>query len=108
MNETAIIVDSAPVIRAEVRKRIAASYPEEVPWGSTNRTQHAAFQAMWAQYDHVVPHSRGGTNDLDNLVVTCAPCNFGKMSHTLDELGLEDPRDRPPVKSLWDGLERFR
>ncbi|MEL0166487.1 MAG: HNH endonuclease [Pseudomonadaceae bacterium] len=61
---------------------------------------------MWAQYDHVVPHSHGGANDLDNLVVTCAACNFGKMEYTLDELGLIDPRTIPPIQSSWDGLER--
>jgi hypothetical protein len=54
----------------------------------------------------VVPHSHGGTNDLDNLVVTCAACNFGKMEYTLEELSLIDPRTIPPIQSNWDGLER--
>ena len=96
-----------PVVRAEVRKKICTAYPDQVPWGRTNDSQHAALQAMWAQYDHVVPHSHGGTNELGNLVVTCAACNFGKMSYTLEELSLSDPRDRSPIRSLWDGLERF-
>lgn len=97
-----------PVVRPEIRKKIAAAYPDAVPWGRTNATQHAAFQAMWTQYDHVVPHSHGGTNTLDNLVVTCAACNFGRMSYTLEEVGLCDPRLRPPIQTEWDGLERFR
>ena len=96
-----------PVIRSKIRRLMASLYPESVPWGKTNRSQHAAFQAMWAQYDHVVPHSHGGTNDLNNLVVTCAACNYGKMSYTLEELGLADPRLFPPIKSSWDGLERL-
>jgi len=96
-----------PVIRPEVRKRAAALYPSAVTWGTTNSSQHAGFQALWAQYDHVVPHSRGGTNDLSNLVVACAACNFGKMSYRLEELGLCDPRDFASVKSQWDGLERL-
>jgi hypothetical protein len=96
-----------PVIRPEVRKLIHSLYPDSVPWGRTNATQHAAFQCMWVQYDHVVPHSSGGTNELDNLVITCAACNFGKMEYTLEELGLYDPRDFEPVKSSWDGLERI-
>lgn len=96
-----------PVIRAAVRKRAAELYPSEVTWGRTNVTQHAGFQALWAQYDHVVPHSSGGTNDLENLVVTCAACNFGKMSYRLEELGLLDPREFPPIRSSWDGLERL-
>lgn len=95
-----------PVIRAEIRKTIHKMHPIAVQWGSTNASQHAAFQCMWAQYDHVVPHSHGGTNDLDNLVITCAACNFGKMEYTLEELSLIDPRTTPPRESLWDGLER--
>jgi len=95
-----------PVIRAEVRKYLHKSYPEAVPWGRTNDTQHAAFQCMWLQYDHVIPHSSGGENTLENLVITCAACNFGKMEYTLEELGLLDPRDFPPIESKWDGLER--
>lgn len=96
-----------PVIRPEVRKRACQLYPDDVTWGSTNSTQHAGFQTIWAQYDHVVPHAYGGTNDLDNLVVSCAACNYGKMSYRLEELGLSDPRDRQPVQSSWDGLERL-
>ncbi len=95
-----------PVIRADIRKIIHKIYPTAVQWGSTNASQHAAFQCMWAQYDHVIPHSHGGTNELDNLVITCAACNFGKMEYTLEELSLIDPRTIPPKESLWDGLER--
>ncbi|MBK9447313.1 MAG: HNH endonuclease [Betaproteobacteria bacterium] len=95
-----------PVVRSEIRKIIQKIYPSAVQWGSTNASQHAAFQCMWAQYDHVVPHSHGGTNELTNLVTTCAACNFGKMEYTLDELGLIDPRTVSPIQSMWDGLER--
>jgi hypothetical protein len=96
-----------PVIRKAVRQRFVRAYPALLLWGKTNPSQHAAFQCMWAQYDHVVPHAHGGTNDLDNIVVTCAPCNYGRMSFTLEEAGLEDPRIREPTPSAWDGLERF-
>lgn len=83
------------------------TYPDAVPWGRKNSEQHAAFQAMWMQYDHVLPHAKGGTNDLSNVVISCAPCNFGRMEFTLEEVGVEDPRLREPVRSTWDGLERF-
>jgi hypothetical protein len=96
-----------PVIRKAVRQRFVYAYPELLLWGKTNPSQHAAFQCMWAQYDHVVPHAHGGTNALDNIVVTCAPCNYGRMSFTLDEAELEDPRLRNPISSPWNGLERF-
>lgn len=97
-----------PLIHKRVRERAARLYPESVPWGRTNPSQHAAFQAMWLQFDHVLPHARGGDNRLDNLVVTCAPCNFGRMNYTLDELGLADPRGRPIERIDWDGLESLR
>lgn len=97
-----------PLVRAEVRKRISLLYPEALTWGRTNLSQHAAFQAMWVQYDHLLPHAKGGTNELDNLVITCAPCNFARMDWTLDEVGISNPFLREPIKSDWDGLEAFR
>ncbi len=96
-----------PVVRSEIRQILHKMYPEALPWGRTNGSQHAAFQAMWAQFDHILPHARGGTNDLENVVVTCAPCNFGRMDYTLAELGLCDPRVREPISIDWDGLERL-
>jgi hypothetical protein len=96
-----------PIVRAETRQAIRAFYPEAVRWGSRNAEQHFGFQAMWLQFDHLVPHARGGSSDIANMVVTCAPCNNGRSNLTLDEVGLSDPRARPPTRSLWDGLERF-
>jgi hypothetical protein len=96
-----------PVIRKEIRERLRKLYPRLSLWGRTNPECHATLLATWAQYDHILPHSRGGDNDLRNIVVTCAPCNFGRMSRTLEEVGLADPRTREPVVSDWDGLERL-
>lgn len=35
--------------------------------------------------DHVVPLSRGGSNDLENLVCACIPCNASKGGRTVEE-----------------------
>ena len=94
-----------PVIRREVREFFRKYYAEASLWGAKNLEQHAAFQCMWAQYDHVVPHARGGSNDISNLVVTCAPCNYGRMNYTLSEAGLQDPRNHPPRIGPWTGLQ---
>jgi len=94
-----------PVMRKEVRQWFVAAYPSVAIWGRTHGTQHAAFQILWAQYDHVAPHARGGDNNLENIIVTCAPCNFGRMSHTLEELNLLDPRTRELKRVKWDGFE---
>ena len=37
------------------------------------------------QVDHVQPIYRGGTNDVDNLLPSCHPCNFYKDSMELEE-----------------------
>jgi hypothetical protein len=65
-----------PVIRREVRKAIDKGYPEAKVWGASNKTQHAAFQCMWLQHDHVLPRSKGGDNSPANVVVACAPCIY--------------------------------
>lgn len=96
-----------PVIGADVRKLAHRLYPDAVPWGRLPDEQHAAFQAMWLQFDHVVPHSHGGRSSLDNIVVTCGLCNYGKDRYTLAQLGLSDPRARDPEPCSWDGLQRL-
>ena len=67
----------------------------------------AAFYALTAVVDHLVPHSRGGTNEAGNLVTSCQSCNYGKDDWVIEELGLTDPRMRPPRIDGWDGLGRM-
>jgi 5-methylcytosine-specific restriction endonuclease McrA len=98
-----------PVVDASIRKIAHRLYPNAVPWiENDEHNQHAAFQCFWLQYDHVVPHSHGGSSSEDNVVVTCALCNYGKDQYTLRQLGISDPRLRPPEPVSWDGLERLR
>lgn len=92
------------LIPAEVRKTLNRLYPEALPWGRRNSEQHSAFQALWLQFDHVAPASYGGDSTIENIVVCCASCNFGKSSYHLDELGLVDPRERDPIPTQWNGL----
>lgn len=100
---------SIPVIDADIRKLVHKWYPKAVPWtSSAPEKQHAAFSCMWLQYDHVVPLSHGGQSNEENVVVSCALCNFGKQEFTLRQLEVADPRLRQPVPKPWDGLERLR
>ena len=69
------------------------------------RSSYGAAVVFVATHDHVVPCNRGGLNSLANLVTSCWSCQFGKYNWTLEQLGLEDPRIRPPRTSDgWDGL----
>jgi hypothetical protein len=96
-----------PLIRKEIRNELRKHYPIALKWGAKNIDQHPAFQAMWLQYDHIIPHARGGNNDLENIIITCGPCNFGRVDSLIEEVGLLDPRLRSPIQSNWDGLERL-
>lgn len=95
---------SIPVISSAARRRLTHLYPTEAYWGARC---HAALWCMWLQFDHVLPHGRGGTSDDGNMVITCAGCNYGRMALTLEEVGLVDPRGFPRSESGWDGLNRI-
>jgi DNA-directed RNA polymerase subunit RPC12/RpoP len=70
----------------------------------SNHARHGIKLVFSASLDHVVPHSRGGQTNPDNLVTACWACNYGKSEYTLAEMGLDDPRDREPRVDDWQGL----
>jgi len=80
--------------------------PEVFPLShlTVNKPKAGASLVFRPVADHVEPWSRGGATDLNNLVTSCWPCNFGKMEYTVEELGITDPRSRPSVSDGWYGL----
>jgi hypothetical protein len=38
------------------------------------------------EIDHIIPKSKGGTDDIDNLTVSCFECNRGKSGTLLDNV----------------------
>lgn len=95
------------VIDRSMRARLHRRLPDVARWGARNADKHTALAALSASLDHIVPHSRGGTNDEPNLVTACNACQFGRGQWTLEEVGFFDPREYPPVLDEWDGLTRL-
>lgn len=52
-----------------------------------NHTCHyCGARAPEVAIDHVVPVALGGSDNPENLVAACAPCNSGKSSATPDQI----------------------
>lgn len=95
------------VISRVARKIFIERFPIETHWVSSEYERHSALHSQAASLDHVLPHSRGGTNNTTNLVTACGPCQFGRNQWTLEEVGFKDPRERSPILDDWDGLSRL-
>lgn len=77
----------------------------ELVQGRTDETRHGLYSLLMASYDHITPHSRGGSDDDSNLVTACWGCQFGKFNFTLEELGLQTPdSDISGKKGEWQGV----
>lgn len=72
--------------------------------GPTNMDTHGIIHIFNPVADHVVPWNLGGMTNEENLVSSCGPCNYGKAGYTVEQMGIGDPRDRPPIRDDWDGL----
>lgn len=67
----------------------------------------ATSQEAKLEVDHVIPVSKGGTNDIGNLVIACRECNIGKgrnliLETTDGDVGvyLKAPVGEPPRNPL--------
>jgi 5-methylcytosine-specific restriction endonuclease McrA len=58
----------------------------------------------WLEVEHIVPVSRGGTNDLSNLTVACKSCNRSKRSKTAAEFGY--PNIRTALEALGNAANQ--
>jgi 5-methylcytosine-specific restriction endonuclease McrA len=38
------------------------------------------YPKLTLELDHIIPYSRGGTTDMDNLQTLCSECNSGKSA----------------------------
>jgi 5-methylcytosine-specific restriction endonuclease McrA len=54
--------------------------------------------------DHILPVSRGGENQWENVVTSCSPCNNRKASRTPEEAGMPlrtEPTEPNYVHLVW-------
>ncbi|MFC1778073.1 HNH endonuclease [Pseudomonadota bacterium] len=72
--------------------------------GPRNLDTHGIIIIFNPVADHVVPWNLGGKTNLDNLVASCGPCNYGKDRFTIEQIGIENPFLRNPIVDRWDGL----
>ena len=42
-----------------------------------------ASDGVTLEVDHVIPVSKGGSNEMDNLQILCKPCNIGKFNRII-------------------------
>lgn len=95
---------SEALIFPPVLRVLSAELPNEFPYHPNWKTDltHPAYWDLSATVDHVIPVSRGGTDDATNLVTTSMVRNSAKANWTLKELGWT----LQPAGDLqsWDGL----
>lgn len=58
------------------------------------------------QIDHIIPVSKGGDNDLTNLVTSCESCNNGKRDKSLDDHTTVEKK-RNQMERLQEKREQF-
>lgn len=69
------------------RSRISDSVYDALTdfWGAL--CAYCGSQGDNLEVDHIVPVSRGGSNDIRNLTLACRPCNMRKRDQTAEEFG---------------------
>jgi 5-methylcytosine-specific restriction endonuclease McrA len=85
-------------------KILSNIFPNEFPYHQHGKLEvcHTAYWELMPTIDHILPTSKGGTNNDDNLVTTSMIKNSAKSIFSLDELGWT----LYPNGNLeeWDGL----
>lgn len=82
------------------RRRVASVSRRAVFARDEYRCQYCGASAD--SIDHVVPRSRGGSDEWDNLAAACRACNSSKRNRTPAEAGMRLLRPcRAPRSAAW-------
>lgn len=81
---------------ADKRKSITKSLRFEVFKRDSFKCQYCGRSApdVILEVDHIVPVSKGGNNDLLNLVTSCRDCNRGKSAKMLKDTSVIDKQKK--------------
>ena len=68
-----------------------------------------AFSATELTFDHVVPRSKGGKTNWENVVAACTKCNFYKANKMPDKMGIKPCKSpqRPNAFQLQENGRKF-
>lgn len=86
---------------------LSKKFPEEMPYHQHGKMEqcHMMWWELYPTIDHIIPVTRGGTNEDKNLVCTSMIRNSQKAHYTLEELGWELHAPRNIKK--WDGMSKW-
>jgi len=108
--------------KPKIRKSMPKSVRFEVFKRDSFKCQYCGNGApdVLLQIDHIKPLSKGGTDDITNLITACQPCNSGKSDKLLDENTavaksraqseeLQERREQREMMMAWvEGLREIR
>lgn len=57
--------------------------------------------------DHIIPVSKGGENEIENLLTACADCNLGKATRIVGESPLRSRKNEEDLQERFDQLKAF-
>ena len=89
----------APIMLRLVGELFPETFGYHPNW-KTNATD-ISFLILSTSLEHLLPVTRGGSNEPTNLRTACAMCNYTKSNYTLAELGWTDLRSSG---EYWDGF----